>query len=75
MAKSLQSLKDKVADTQKQIEKLKNQLTKDSKNLFKASCQDIFNNNPGFSSFAWTQYTVHWNDGDPCEFSVSIKVF
>jgi hypothetical protein len=70
MAKDLKTLKNKVADTQKQIKKLQNQLTKDSEKLFKASCQEIFNNHEDFSSFAWTQFTVHWNDGDPCEFSV-----
>ena len=70
MASSLKDLKNKVVGTQKQIEKLQNQLAKDSEKLFKAGCKDIFKNNKDFFSFGWTQYTVHWNDGDPCEFSV-----
>lgn len=63
------SLKTKIAKTQKEIEKLKDQLSKDSEKLFKISCKEIFKNNPDFSSFSWTQYTPHWNDGDSCEFS------
>ena len=63
------SLKTKISKTQKEIEKLKNQLVKDSEKLFKTSCREIFENNPDFTSFAWTQYTAYWNDGEPCEFS------
>ena len=68
MAKS-SSLKSKISKTQKEIEKLKDQLVKDSEKLFKTSCQEIFKNNPDFNGFSWTQYTAYWNDGDPCEFS------
>ncbi len=40
-----------------------------SKTLFNESCKDIFANNTDFTSFAWTQYTAYFNDGDPCNFS------
>lgn len=63
------SLKNKISKSQKEIEKLKNQLFKDSEKLFKTSCKKIFENNPDFNSFSWTQYTPYWNDGDSCEFS------
>ena len=62
-------LKSKVSSTQKKIEKLKSQLSEDSQALFNESLQEIFNNNPDFNSFAWTQYTAYFNDGDPCNFS------
>jgi hypothetical protein len=63
------SLKKKISKAQKQIEKLKDQLVEDSQALFSASCREIFEKNPEFNSFSWTQYTPYWNDGDSCEFS------
>jgi len=62
-------LKSKVSRTQKKIEKLKSQLSEDSQALFNESLQEIFDNNPDFNSFAWTQYTPYFNDGDSCDFS------
>jgi hypothetical protein len=67
--KMTDNIKNKIKKNQKQIEKIKNQLVKDSEKLFKLSCKEIFKNNPDFTSFAWTQYSPHWNDGDSCEFS------
>jgi predicted RNase H-like nuclease (RuvC/YqgF family) len=65
------SLKKKISKAQKQIEKLKDQLVDDSQTLFTASCREIFEKNPDFNSFSWTQYTPYWNDGDSCEFSAN----
>lgn len=69
MAKASDNIRNKIKNNQKQIEKIKSQLVKDSEKLFKMSCKEIFEKNPGFNSFAWTQYTPYWNDGDSCEFS------
>lgn len=66
----IDSLKNKVKNTQKQIEKLKNQLMKDGEKLFDASCKNIFEVHKDFNSFAWPQYTMHWNDGDATNFYV-----
>lgn len=66
----VESLKTKVENTQKQIEKLKNQLTKDGEKLFELSCKNIFEVHKDFDSFAWPQYTMHWNDGDATNFYV-----
>lgn len=66
------NLKKKIKDNQKQVKKIKNQLVKDSEELFKLSCVEIFEKNPDFKSFSWTQYTAYWNDGDPCDFSANI---
>jgi len=63
------NLKKKIKDSQKQVENLKDKLVKDSRELFKVSCKEIFENNPVFKSFSWTQYTPYFNDGDSCEFS------
>lgn len=62
------TLKAKINKAQKEINKLKNQLVKDSEKLFKISCKEIFKKHKDFKSFAWTQYTPYWNDGDTCEF-------
>jgi hypothetical protein len=67
--KASDSLKKKISKIQKQIEKLKNQISEDCQELFKLSYQEIFDNNPDFNSFSWTQYTPYFNDGDPCDFS------
>lgn len=61
-------LKKKIKDAQKQIEKLQGKLVEYSEKLFKTTCVEIFKKHKDFNSFAWTQFTAYWNDGDPCEF-------
>lgn len=62
-------LSSRISKAKKDIEKLKSKLVKDTQLLFKVSLKDIFNKNKNLVSFAWTQYTPHWNDGDACTFS------
>lgn len=66
----IESLRFKVENAQKQIDKLKNQLTKDGEKLFEVSCKNIFEVHKDFNSFSWPQYTMHWNDGDATNFYV-----
>lgn len=36
----------------------------------KADLQEIFKATPELTGIAWVQYAPHFNDGEPCEFSV-----
>jgi hypothetical protein len=37
--------------------------------------QKFWEMNPGVNAIIWTQYAPHFNDGDPCEFSVYDPTF
>lgn len=37
--------------------------------------QEFFKNNPKIAKIAWTQYTPHFNDGEPCVFNVHDRYF
>ncbi len=62
-------LKSRMSKTEKDIQKLKDKLAKDTSLLFRVSFAEIFKEHKNLDSFAWTQYTPHWNDGDTCVFS------
>ncbi len=42
------------------------------KKEFTEKSKVLFEKNPGLESFAWTQYTPYFNDGDTCRFSAHI---
>ena len=46
------------------------QVKKAGKNAVAALFKHFFATNPDVTGIGWTQYTPHFNDGDPCEFSV-----
>lgn len=54
-----------------EIENLRKQATNAGKTYFTERSQDIFEQFPEIASFAWTQYTPYWCDGDVCEFGVN----
>jgi len=64
-------LRTRISKLEKDIEKLKAKLAKDTALLFKTGFAEIFKKNKKLKSFAWTQYTPHWNDGDTCEFGAN----
>jgi hypothetical protein len=49
---------------------VKKELGQAGKELFEEEAKSLFVAYPDLESFAWTQYTPHWNDGDTCHFSV-----
>ena len=55
---------------QEEIKKLKDQMIEESKIVFTDLSKDIFVDHPKVKSFGWTQYTLYFNDGDTCYFSV-----
>lgn len=56
-----QELKNKVDQARKEMESV-------AKEAFKEGAKALFNENPTLNSFAWTQYTDFFNDGDTCNF-------
>lgn len=45
-------------------------LSKEGKNALVESFQAVFAAVPELETIEWTQYTPHFNDGEPCEFGV-----
>lgn len=66
---TVKEINARIKKTQKDIEKLKSKLVKDTNTLFKQSLKEIFKDHSNLESFSWTQYTPYWNDGDTCTFS------
>lgn len=54
----------------KEHQKLGEMLREKGQSIFEEAAKELFKNNPSLKSFSWTQYTPHFNDGDPCTFSV-----
>lgn len=46
------------------------ELQKQGQKIFEAAAKELFEKYPSLDSFGWEQYTPHFNDGDPCYFSV-----
>lgn len=59
------ALKEKVAAARKEMEAA-------AKDAFSEGCQELFAAHPELTSFAWKQYTPHFNDGDACEFGAHV---
>jgi len=66
---TIKELTTRISKAKKDIEKLRSKMIKDSEMLFKQSLKNIFKKHEKLTSFSWTQYTPHWNDGDECVFS------
>lgn len=60
----------KIEDFQKKKEEFTQLIAKEGKSALVDSFKDVFNKAPELESIVWTQYTPHFNDGEPCEFSV-----
>jgi hypothetical protein len=52
------------------INDMKNNLNKLIKEELSNVMKDFFQENPEVQCICWTQYTPHFNDGEPCEFGV-----
>ncbi len=60
----------KYEEIRKQMDKLRNEAKKTGQKYFKNMCKSLFKDYPALESFAFHQYTVNFNDGDTCYFSV-----
>ena len=59
----------------RELEERKLELHEHGKNLFVRTCKWLFDKYPELKSFAWTQYTPYFMDGDPCVFSADVYCF
>jgi len=67
----LDNIKEKLQEIQKQKDELTKQLRKD----FAPMLKPLFEKSNGrINSFGWIQYTPYFNDGDECIFSVNIDL-
>jgi hypothetical protein len=67
-------LKERLANIDKireDLKKAEKSASKDIMNLLK----ELMVNNPLIAGIRWTQYTPHFNDGEPCEFSINDPEF
>ena len=64
----LTEMRDKMHQMKKEYEEVIQNFGKD---MFNSSAKELFENNPKLTSFAWSQYTPYFNDGDACTFSVN----
>ena len=70
--KTLIKKMDKIKnDTEKQVERIKSKALTAQRKNFDAAVKMLFNQHPKLESFAWSQYTPSWNDGDECVFSAN----
>lgn len=53
-----------------EYDKMKEEFLDKSKIAFKDIFSEFFNNNPEVENFSFKEYTVYFNDGDTCYFSV-----
>jgi len=52
------------------VKALKEELKSQFEGAVKEAADEIFEKYPKLENFSWTQYTPHFNDGEPCEFSI-----
>jgi len=64
----LNEMRDKMQQMKKECEEVIQNFGKD---VFNSATKELFKNNPKLTSFAWSQYTPYFNDGEECTFGVS----
>ena len=50
-------------------------LQEKGQSIFEEASREIFKKYPNLNSFSWTQYTPHFNDGDPCHFGINDTIY
>jgi hypothetical protein len=62
--------KEQAEAYQEELKALKKRFTDRGSEIFKEASAALFAENPELKSFSWQQYTIYFNDGDDCNFSV-----
>ncbi len=70
MGEAMERALGKVEQFRKAQEEYQRALSEDGKAALGELFKEFFEANPAVRAFTWTQYTPHFNDGDPCTFSV-----
>lgn len=53
------------------LKEMKKEYMDAAQSEFKEGANELFDKHPRLKSFAWTQYTPYFNDGDTCYFGVN----
>ena len=61
-----------IKQKQAEIKRLQKELQDKSSEIFLSSFKNLFEETPKLKSFAWSQYTPYFNDGETCEFSANV---
>jgi len=70
--KTIKDLQDAIKKQENLIKKQRKENSKTFKKMLSQYVGEFFAKNPKVSAFYWTQYTPHFNDGDPCIFSAYV---
>lgn len=60
-----------IADKRKQLNQIKDEIQKESSEIFDQFIKEIFTKSSKLESFGWRQYTPYFNDGSTCIFSAN----
>lgn len=61
----------KFKNLKEQMEAFKKQMADLGRSALEDGAKEIFEAHPILDHFGWTQYSPHFNDGDPCTFSAN----
>ena len=61
-----------IKQKQAEIKRLQKELQDKSSEIFLSSFKNLFEETPKLKSFAWSQYTPYFNDGETCTFSANV---
>ena len=64
--------KQKLIELKEKVEALNAELKEVYKDGLKEYALELFIKHPKIKGFSWVQYTPYFNDGEPCEFGVSV---
>lgn len=67
------TLAQRIAKNKKEAERAKDAISRNGQKLFKEGVREIFKKFKNLQRFQWNEYAPHWNDGDPCEFSLYLE--
>ena len=66
---NIDAIKELADNSRAKIKEISDALSAECRKQFSEISQELFSNYPKLESFAWTQYTPYFNDGEECVFS------
>lgn len=66
---------DKMEEFGKKMLEMKEEMKNTLKGVMLPAFKEFFERHPKVTAIGWTQYTPHFNDGEPCEFSIYDRYF
>lgn len=69
------TIRQQLSEMISQFEEFQREFQAKAREEIKKLFQKFWDMNPGVNAVVWTQYAPYFNDGEPCEFSVSDPTF